>query len=135
MVAGTGLAAIRDVISFLRYENKGTVLLGDQSRHMKRALAFGTSQSGRLLRQYLYDGFNRDEKDRKVFDGVWANVGGAGRGSFNIRGAQPSQNIYNVGLGLTFLSNEKLSISGNYDYQGTDSSDGHVGYLRVKYKF
>ena len=52
-----------------------------------------------------------------------------------IRGANPSQNIYNVGLGLTFLSNDKLSISGNYDYQGTDSSDGHVGYLRVKYKF
>lgn len=55
--------------------------------------------------------------------------------SSTIRGAKPSQNIYNVGLGLTFLSNDKLSISGNYDYQGTDSSDGHVGYLRVKYKF
>jgi outer membrane autotransporter protein len=52
-----------------------------------------------------------------------------------IRGAKPSQNIYNVGLGLTFLSNDKLSLSGNYDYQGTDSSDGHVGYLRLKYKF
>ena len=91
VVAGTGLAAIRDVISFLRYERADTTLLGDQSRHMKRALAFGTSQSGRLLRQYLYDGFNGDEKGRKVFDGVWANVGGAGRGSFNIRGAQPSR--------------------------------------------
>ena len=91
VVAGTGLAAIRDVISFLRYENAGTTLLGDQYRHMKRALAFGTSQSGRFLRQYLYDGFNTDEKGRKVFDGVWANVGGAGRGSFNIRGAQPSR--------------------------------------------
>ena len=52
-----------------------------------------------------------------------------------IRGAAPSQNIYNVGLGLTFLSNEKLSLSANYDYQGSDSTDGHVGYLRVKYKF
>jgi outer membrane autotransporter protein len=52
-----------------------------------------------------------------------------------IRGAKPSQNIYNIGLGLTFLSNDKLSLSGNYDYQGTDSSDGHVGYLRLKYKF
>lgn len=91
VVAGTGLAAIRDVISFLRYENRGTVLLGDQSRHLKRAIAFGTSQSGRLLRQYLYDGFNTDEKGRKVFDGVWANVAGAGRGSFNLRGAQPSR--------------------------------------------
>jgi hypothetical protein len=91
VVAGVGMAAVRDVISFLRYENQGTVLLGDQYRHMKRAIAYGTSQSGRFLRQYLYDGFNTDEKGRKVFDGVWANVAGAGRGSFNIRGAQPSR--------------------------------------------
>ncbi len=91
VVAGTGLAAIRDVISFLKYENNGIVLLGDQYRHLKRAIAFGTSQSGRFLRQFLYDGFNSDEKGRKVFEGVWANVGGAGRGSFNIRGAQPSR--------------------------------------------
>ncbi|WP_037449099.1 autotransporter outer membrane beta-barrel domain-containing protein [Skermanella stibiiresistens] len=55
--------------------------------------------------------------------------------SSTITGAKPSQNIYNVGLGLTFLSNDKLSISGNYDYQGTDSSDGHVGYVRLRYKF
>lgn len=52
-----------------------------------------------------------------------------------IKGAKPSQDIYNVGVGLTFLSNDKLTISGNYDYQGTDSSDGHVGYLRLRYKF
>ncbi|MFN8940341.1 MAG: alpha/beta hydrolase domain-containing protein, partial [Acidobacteriota bacterium] len=37
------------------------------------------------------DGFNSDEKGRAVFDGVWANVAGAGRGSFNRRGAQPSR--------------------------------------------
>ncbi|WP_051670314.1 alpha/beta hydrolase domain-containing protein [Bryobacter aggregatus] len=90
-VSGTGLAAIRDVISFLKYENNGLILLGDQARYLKRAIAFGTSQSGRLLRQFLYDGFNSDEKGRKVFEGVWANVAGAGRGSFNIRGAQPSR--------------------------------------------
>ncbi|MFO0283208.1 MAG: hypothetical protein ACK532_14955 [Acidobacteriota bacterium] len=59
VVAGAGLAAIRDVVSFLRYENRGTVLLGDQSRHLRRAIAFGTSQSGRLLRQFLYDSVKR----------------------------------------------------------------------------
>ena len=73
VVAGTGMAAIRDVISFLKYENNGIVLLGDQYRYMKRAIAFGTSQSGRFLRQFLYDGFNSDEKGRKVFEGVWAD--------------------------------------------------------------
>ncbi len=54
-------------------------------------LAFGISQSGRFLRTYLYYGFNRDEGNRKVFDGVIAQVAGAGRGSFNHRFAQPSR--------------------------------------------
>lgn len=91
VVAGTGLAAVRDFISFLRYGNRGETLLADQPRFLKRFIAFGTSQSGRFLRQFLYDGFNSDELGRPVFDGIWANVAGAGRGSFNLRGAQPSR--------------------------------------------
>ncbi len=90
-VAGVGLAAVRDFISFLRYENRGETLLGDQRRWIKRTIAFGTSQSGRFLRHFVYEGFNADEKGRVVFDGVWANVAGGGRGSFNQRGAQPSR--------------------------------------------
>ncbi|MCS7023698.1 MAG: alpha/beta hydrolase domain-containing protein [Bryobacteraceae bacterium] len=90
-VVGLGPAAIRDLISFLKYERNGTVLLGEQANHLKRALGFGTSQSGRFLRTFLYFGFNKDEKGRKVFDGVWAHVAGAGRGSFNHRFAQPSR--------------------------------------------
>ncbi|HUQ91059.1 MAG TPA: alpha/beta hydrolase domain-containing protein [Bryobacteraceae bacterium] len=90
-IVGLGPAAIRDVISFLKYENAGTILLGDQSRYLKRAIGFGTSQSGRFLRTYLYYGFNQDEKNRRVFDGVWSHVAGGGRGSFNHRFAQPSR--------------------------------------------
>ena len=82
-VAGTGLAAVRDWISFLKY--------GGEHKELKRAIGFGISQSGRFLRHFLYDGFNADEKGRKVFDGVWADVAGAGRGSFNFRYAQPSR--------------------------------------------
>jgi len=58
---------------------------------VQRAIGFGVSQSGRFLREFLYDGFNQDETNRKVFDGVWAHVAGAGRGSFNHRFAQPSR--------------------------------------------
>ena len=54
-------------------------------------IAFGVSQSGRFLRTYLYYGFNRDERDRKVFDGMIPHVAGGGRGSFNHRFAQPSR--------------------------------------------
>jgi hypothetical protein len=89
VVAGTGLAAVRDWISFLKYGGMGT--LGDEGRHLKRAIGFGISQSGRFLREFLYDGFNADEQGRQVFDAVWADVAGAGRGSFNFRYAQPSR--------------------------------------------
>src|SRR5204863_1668617 len=90
VVGGTGLAAIRDWISFLKYGGAETELNGE-SRYVKRAIGFGISQSGRFLREFLYDGFNADEKGRLVFDGVWADVAGAGRGSFNFRYAQPSR--------------------------------------------
>jgi hypothetical protein len=91
-IAGLGPAAIRDFISYLKYGGgSATSSLGDQRRFLKRAIGFGTSQSGRFLRTFLYYGFNTDEKGRIVFDGVWAHVAGAGRGSFNIRFAQPSR--------------------------------------------
>ena len=91
-VAGLGPAAVRDFISYLKYGGGSTTsVLNDQRRYLKRAIGFGTSQSGRFLRTFLYYGFNADEKNRKVFDGVWAHVAGAGRGSFNYRFAQPSR--------------------------------------------
>jgi alpha/beta hydrolase family protein len=79
-VVGLGPAAVRDYISYIK-----------QNGEVKRAIAFGTSQSGRFLRNYVYDGFNADEQGRQVFDGVWAHVAGAGRGNFNYRFAQPSR--------------------------------------------
>ena len=90
-VMGLNMAATRDLISFLKFGANNTSLLGDQPALPKRAIGFGTSQSGRYLRTFLYFGFNGDEKGRRVFDGVWAHVGGAGRGSFNHRFAQPSR--------------------------------------------
>jgi hypothetical protein len=92
-VVGLGPAAIRDVISMLKYSQGGDVLssLSIPAGSISRAIAFGISQSGRFLRTYLYYGFNRDEGNRKVFDGVIAQVAGAGRGSFNHRFAQPSR--------------------------------------------
>ena len=90
VVAGAGLAAVRDFVSFLKY---GGEVSGWTAPRLATPLAigFGISQSGRWLREFLYDGFNADENGRKVFDGVWADVAGAGRGSFNFRYAQPSR--------------------------------------------
>ncbi|MBZ5610739.1 MAG: hypothetical protein LAP38_20950 [Acidobacteriia bacterium] len=90
VLAGLGPAAVRDLASYLKFGGAETPL-SDEQKTTKRALAFGVSQSGRFLRTFLYDGFNQDEKNRRVFDGVWAHVAGAGRGSFNARFAQPSR--------------------------------------------
>ncbi|HWH58881.1 MAG TPA: alpha/beta hydrolase domain-containing protein [Terriglobales bacterium] len=88
-VAGVGFAAIRDTASWLKY---GADVSGaPKLDHLPRAYGFGVSESGRFFRTFLYYGFNRDEKDRLVFDGILDDVGGGGRGSFNIRFAQPSR--------------------------------------------
>lgn len=88
-LAGLGLAAIRDAISMLKYGSAEELDIAIGA--IDRAIAFGSSQSGRLLRTYLHDGFNGDEQGRRVFDGVIPHIAGAARGSFNVRFAQPSR--------------------------------------------
>ena len=88
--SASGPAAIRDVVSMLKHQSADALVDSRPARSRARS-AFGISQSGRFLRTYLYYGFNRDEGNRKVFDGVIAHVAGAGRGSFNHRFAQPSR--------------------------------------------
>jgi hypothetical protein len=88
-VAGAGPAAVRDALSHLKYASAEALSIPAGS--IRRAIAFGVSQSGRFLRTYLYYGFNEDEHRRKVLDGVMAHVAGGGRGSFNLRFAQPSR--------------------------------------------
>jgi hypothetical protein len=83
LVAGAGLAAIRDAAAAFRYRSDFPV-------HGRAAYAFGNSQTGRFLRQFLYDGFNTDERDRRVFDAMWIHIAGAARGSFNERFATPT---------------------------------------------
>ncbi len=84
VVVGLGLAAVRDLGAYLKYE-------ANDLAAPRRELAFGISQSGRFLRHLLYQGFNADESGRQVFDGLFLDVAGAGRGSFNHRFAQPSR--------------------------------------------
>jgi len=83
-VVGLGLAAVRDLISYFKYQPDALVSI-------RRAYGFGISQSGRFLRHFLYQGFNADESDRQAFDAIDAHVAGGGRGSFNHRFAEPSR--------------------------------------------
>ena len=93
IVQGVGFAGIRDLISCLKYDTTERNPLRDSAGRplVNRALGFGTSQSGRCLRQFLYDGFNADEQGRRVLDGVMPHVAGGGLGSFNHRFASPTR--------------------------------------------
>lgn len=80
-VSGLGLAGIRDAVSFFRHGGSGNPTRGA----IDRACIFGISQSGRLIHHFLYEGLNRDEAERAVFDGAIIHVAGAGKGLFNYR--------------------------------------------------
>ncbi len=78
-VAGCGLAAVRDAVGYLR-----------STMGFDRVLSTGTSQSGRWLRQFVFDTANSAEDGSPVFDGVFCHIAGGRRGEFNNRSAQPS---------------------------------------------
>ncbi|MCJ2133773.1 hypothetical protein MKK69_06775 [Methylobacterium sp. J-026] len=86
-VLGLGFAATRDVVAFLRGGSADNPAGGG----VQRAVALGISQSGRFLRDFVHDGFNRDEAGARVFDGVLAHISGIGGVFLNARFAQPSR--------------------------------------------
>jgi Alpha/beta hydrolase domain len=88
-VAGLGFAAVRDFVSYVKHGAEGVA--PRPVPHQSVVYGVGISQSGRFLRDLVYQGFNADEQGRQVFDGLIPHVAGAGRGNFNYRFAQPSR--------------------------------------------
>jgi len=82
-VAGLGFVAIRDTASWLKYQP-------DAVAPVRFAYGYGSSQSGRFLRGFMYEGFNTDEKNRQVFDAVMAHIAGSSRLDLNARWAKPT---------------------------------------------
>ena len=103
-VAGVGFAAMRDAASAFRYRDDLPV--GGTSAYI-----FGISQSGRFLRQFLAEGFNVDEKDRKAFDAAWPHIAGAGQGSFNERFAKPGYSSFDA-TRFPFADSEQPGLEG-----------------------
>jgi len=94
-VTGIGFAAVRDVVAFLRHaeaDEQGTP--NPLAGTLQWAIATGYSQSGRFHRPFLYLGFNQDEHERQVFDGMMPYISGAGGGFFNYRFAQPNRTAF-----------------------------------------
>lgn len=108
-VAELGLAAIRDLISFLKYTEVS-------HRH---AIGFGVSQSAMVLRALVYEGFNEDEKGRQVFDGIFSHVAGGRRSTFQ-RFAQPSRTAGP-------LRNASFSSTDQFPYSDVSTKDWETG--------
>lgn len=121
-VQGVGLAAIRDLVSALKYgtgAEQNPLRTSAGKSLITRAHGFGTSQSGRLLRHFLWEGFNADEQGRKVFDGVISHVAGGGLGSFNHRFASPTR--------TNGQHDEHLFPADYFPFTYGDETDPHTG--------
>lgn len=107
-VMGLGFAATRDIVSFLNHATpaQGNPLADIATARCERTagggcvtsngifettVAFGASQSGRYLRDFLWQGFNRDLAGRRVFDGMIPLIAGGRRTFTNARFAEPGR--------------------------------------------
>ncbi len=95
LVLGLGFAAIRDFTSFLRNDLKDDAGLRNPvftdemtANPVRAAIMQGESQCSNFTRTFLFLGFNQDEKDQKVFEGVNSHIG-IRRISLNIRFGRP----------------------------------------------
>lgn len=106
-VNGIGFAAVRDLITFLKTASadaqgtpnplndmksaacaSGVSCPTNPSTNFDVALGEGISQSGRFLRDFLYQGFNKDSADNKVFDGMMSIISAGRRAWINERFSQ-----------------------------------------------
>ena len=85
-IAGLGLLALRDVAAFLRTPSGGN----PTPAAFTSLIAWGVSQTGRMLRHFLSLGLNVCEDGTTAYDGIQSHIAGARRGAFNHRFAQPS---------------------------------------------
>jgi hypothetical protein len=118
-IGGAGLAAFRDATSWLKHTAPAP------ATRPRYTIAFGSSQSGRFLRTFLYQGFNTDEKGRQVFDGVMAHIAGGARLSINEESATPNS------LGMYAATSFPFADAAVRD-PGTGKTDGLLEKARAK---
>jgi hypothetical protein len=87
-VMGLGFLGVRDLISMLRNDSHDSAGSPNPlAGAIDKAYATGVSLSGRVIRQYVYEGWNAGSDGRKVFDAVHTHTG-SGRLLHNQRFAQ-----------------------------------------------
>lgn len=93
IVMGIGFAAIRDVVSLLRYDTTSVNPLVPRGGrpNVRWAIMFGQLQNGRLVKDFIYEGFNQDTAGRIVFDGAIVQASGSHRTFTNLGFAEPER--------------------------------------------
>lgn len=101
LVLGLGHVVVRDFITFLKSANADNPLL-HAGHGATKAYAWGRSQTGRGIRDFVYRGFNADPRAGRVFDGVFSHVAGAGRmnlsrfANLTVAGSQQYEDHHNA---------------------------------------
>jgi alpha/beta hydrolase family protein len=110
IVMGLGFAATRDLISFLRY-NAGDAnpLIDKEMKTPRWVIGFGSSQSGRFLKDLIYQGFNQDEAGRIVFDGAIPHISASRRTFTNYEFAMPGR--FSTGLEGHFIPGDEFPFT------------------------
>lgn len=90
---GLGMAAVRDVVTFLKVAQADAE---GQAQPMadirpKVTVALGISQSGRFLRDFVWQGFNAAPGGGRVFDAAMPTIAGSRKSYTNVRWAQPGR--------------------------------------------
>ena len=57
-----------------------------------------------------------------------------GGGGFTVQGIIPDKTTYNVGAGLTFIHQDRIHFTANYELRIKNKYVGHAGSLAVKYQ-
>ncbi len=92
-VTGLAFASHRDIAEFLR--SGGPDASGNAnpmaSAPLRRCTLFGISQSGRFVRDFLYQGFNKSSTGTRVFDAAVPVIAGSRKTQINMAFAQPGR--------------------------------------------
>ena len=97
IVMGLGFVAVRDFVTYMRSTEPDTAgqphpLSPDPGAPaIDHVIAYGRSQPGRFLREFVRLGFNQALNDGQVFDGIYASIAGSRRIFLNEPFAQPGR--------------------------------------------
>jgi hypothetical protein len=120
-IAGIGMAAIRDLMSFLRHataDNLGTPnpLAGD----VRSVASWTLSQPARLMNDFIWLGFNQSLDGKQVFDGALNWIGGGNGLGINYRFAQ-------VGRTERNRQNHLAQFEGVFPFSYSTTTDALTG--------